>query len=177
LKSIDTRGERAAEEAGDMTRIVPNLWFDTESEEAAAFYTSVFPNSRVLAVTHYTDAGPREPGSVMTVEFELDGQRVVAINGGPQFSFSEAVSLQVECESQDEIDHYWERLSDGGSEGPCGWLKDRYGLSWQVTPRGMDQVFADPDRDKARRAMEAMFEMKKIDMEALQRAADGVPAA
>src|SRR5688500_5424440 len=120
-----------------MPKIRPNLWFDTEAEEAAEFYTSVFPNSRIVNVTHYTEAGPRPAGTVMTVEFQLDGHRFVAINGGPQFTFDEAISLEIECADQDEVDRYWERLTDGGSEGPCGWCKDRYGLSWQVVPRGM----------------------------------------
>src|SRR5919202_107511 len=115
-------------------KITPNLWFDTQAEEAAEFYISVFPNSRIVKVMHYTEAGPRPAGTVMTVEFELDGQRFVGINGGPQFEFSEAVSLQVMCETQEEIDYYWERLTEGGEEGPCGWCKDRYGVSWQVTP-------------------------------------------
>ena len=158
-----------------LQKIVPNLWFDTEGEEAAEFYVSVFPNSRVLNVARYTDAGPRETGTVMTVEFELDGQRFVGINGGPQFSFDEAVSFQVTCESQEELDYYWERLSEGGQEGPCGWLKDRFGLSWQVVPKGMDEVFADPDPERARRAMQAMLKMGKIDIAALRRAADGAP--
>jgi predicted 3-demethylubiquinone-9 3-methyltransferase (glyoxalase superfamily) len=158
-------------------RITPSLWFDTEAEEAADFYTSVFKDSRVVGLTRYTEAGPREPGTVMSVEFELDRQRFVGINGGPQFTFSEAVSLQVNCETQDEVDYYWERLSDGGEEGPCGWLKDRYGLSWQVVPTGMDELFADPDPERAKRAMEAMLEMGKLPIAALRRAADGVAAS
>ena len=158
-------------------KIVPNLWFDTEAEEAANFYISVFENSRIVGVTHYTEAGPRPAGMVMTVEFELDGQRFVGINGGPEFTFDEAVSFQITCETQEEIDYYWERLSDGGSEGPCGWLKDRYGLSWQVVPTGMEELFTDPDRERARRAMEAMLAMGKIDIAELRRAAEGVPAA
>jgi len=157
-------------------KIIPNLWFDTEAEEAAAFYTSVFPNSRIVNVAHYTEAGPREAGMVMVVEFELDGQRVVAINGGPDFTFSEAISLQIECETQEEIDRYWERLTDGGEEHQCGWLKDRFGLSWQVTPTGIDALFGGPDRERARRAMEAMFTMKKLDIAELQAAAEGVTA-
>jgi predicted 3-demethylubiquinone-9 3-methyltransferase (glyoxalase superfamily) len=160
-----------------MPKIIPNLWFDTESEEAAAFYVSVFPNSRVVGVTHYPEDAPREAGMVMTVEFELDGQRLVAINGGPQFTFDEALSLQIDCADQDEVDHYWSRLTaDGGSEGPCGWLKDRFGLSWQVVPTGMDDVFGDPDPERARRAMAAMLKLGKIDVAELQRAADGVAA-
>src|SRR5687767_1505950 len=158
-------------------RIVTNLWFDTEAEEAAEFYTSVFPNSRVVGRTHYPEDAPREAGMVMTVDFELDGQRFVGINGGPQFTFDEAVSLAITCESQDEVDYYWERLSDGGEEGPCGWLKDRYGLSWQVVPTGMEELFADPDPERAQRAMQAMLEMRKLDIAALRRAADGVPTA
>jgi predicted 3-demethylubiquinone-9 3-methyltransferase (glyoxalase superfamily) len=160
-----------------MPKIIPNLWFDTESEEAAAFYVSVFPNSRVVGLTHYPEDAPREAGMVMTVEFELDGQRFVAINGGPEFTFSEAVSFQIECADQEEIDRYWSLLTaDGGAEGPCGWLKDKFGLSWQVVPTGMDQVFDDPDPERARRAMAAMLKMGKIDAAELQRAADGVPA-
>ena len=158
-------------------KIIPNLWFDTEAEEAASFYVSVFPNSRVVNVMHYTEGGPRPAGMVMTVEFELDGQRFVGINGGPEFTFDEAVSFQITCETQDEIDHYWERLSEGGKEGPCGWLKDRYGLSWQVVPSGMEELFADADPQRATRAMQAMLGMGKLDIAALRGAADGAPAA
>ncbi|MDP8971097.1 MAG: VOC family protein [Actinomycetota bacterium] len=157
-------------------KIIPNLWFDTEAEEAAAFYISVFDNSRIVNVTHYTEAGPREAGMVMTVEFELDGQRFVGINGGPEFTFDEAVSFQISCQTQDQVDYYWERLSEGGQEGPCGWLKDRYGLSWQVVPAGMEELFADPDPERAQRAMQAMLHMSKLDIAALRSAADGVPA-
>ncbi len=158
-------------------KIVPNLWFDTEAEEAAAFYVSVFKDGRILNVARYTEAGPRPAGTVMTVEWEVNGQRFVGINGGPEFSFSEAVSFGIECEDQDEVDYYWDKLTEGGQEGPCGWLKDRYGLSWQVVPTGMDELFADPDPTRAERAMRAMFGMKKIDIAALRAAADGVPAA
>jgi predicted 3-demethylubiquinone-9 3-methyltransferase (glyoxalase superfamily) len=157
-------------------QIIPNLWFDTEAEDAAKFYTSIFDNSRIVNVTHYTEAGPREAGSVMTVEWEIDGQRFVGINGGPDFTFSEAVSFQITCETQDEIDSYWEKLTDGGEEGPCGWCKDRFGLSWQVVPTGMEELFADPDTSRAERAMRAMFEMRKLDIEALRAAADGIQA-
>ena len=160
-----------------MQRITPNLWFDTEAEEAAGFYCSVFENSRIVSVTRYTEAGPREAGTVMAVEFELDGQRFVGINGGPQFTFDEAVSFQIACETQDEIDYYWERLSEGGEEGLCGWLEDRYGLSWQVTPTGIAELFADPDPERARRATQAMLGMRKLDIAALRSAADGVPAS
>jgi predicted 3-demethylubiquinone-9 3-methyltransferase (glyoxalase superfamily) len=155
-------------------KIIPNLWFDTEAEEAAEFYVSVFDNSRIVGVTHYTEAGPREAGTVMTVEFELDGQRFVGINGGPEFKFDEAVSFEIRCETQAEIDYYWEKLTEGGSEGPCGWLKDRYGLSWQVVPTMLEELVADADRQRAKRAMEAMFGMRKLDVAALRQAADGV---
>jgi predicted 3-demethylubiquinone-9 3-methyltransferase (glyoxalase superfamily) len=156
-------------------KIVPNLWFDTEAEEAADFYlsVSVFDNSRVVNVVNYTEAGPRPAGMVLLVEFELDGERFVAINGGDQFKFDEAVSFQINCETQEEVDYFWERLSDGGEEGQCGWLKDRYGLSWQVIPAGMEELFADSDPERAKRATEAMLEMRKLDIAALQRAADG----
>ncbi|PWU51402.1 hypothetical protein DLE60_32245 [Micromonospora globispora] len=157
-------------------KIVPNLWFDTQAEEAANFYISVFDNSRIVNVTHYGEAGPGPAGTVMTVEFELNGQRFVGINGGPQFTFSEAVSFQINCADQGEVDYYWERLSEGGQEGPCGWLKDRYGLSWQVVPTGMEEMLNDPDRERAQRAMKAMLGMGKIDIAALHSAADGVPA-
>jgi predicted 3-demethylubiquinone-9 3-methyltransferase (glyoxalase superfamily) len=154
-------------------RITPNLWFDTNAEEAATFYVSVFENSRVTNITHYTEAGPREAGMVLTVEFELNGQRFVGINGGPHFTFDEAISFEIDCETQEELDYYWERLSDGGEEGQCGWLKDRFGVSWQVVPAGMAELFADPDRQRAARAMEAMLKMRKLDLAALQAAADG----
>jgi predicted 3-demethylubiquinone-9 3-methyltransferase (glyoxalase superfamily) len=156
-----------------MPRIIPNLWFDTEGLEAAEFYVSVFPRSRITNVTHYTDAGPRPAGTVLTVEFDLDGQAFTAINGGPEFSFDEAISLLVECEDQDEVDRYWSRLSDRGEEGQCGWLKDRYGLSWQVVPKGMEELFRDADPARAERAMRAMLGMKKLDIAALRAAADG----
>jgi predicted 3-demethylubiquinone-9 3-methyltransferase (glyoxalase superfamily) len=157
-------------------KITPNLWFDTEAEEAAGFYISVFRNSRIVNATHYTEAGPRPAGMVMAVEFELDGQRFVGINGGPEFTFDEAVSFQINCETQDEVDYYWERLSEGGSESQCGWLKDRYGLSWQVVPTGMEELFTDPDPERAQRAMQAMLGMGKLDIAALRSAADGVSA-
>ena len=155
-------------------KITPNLWFDTQAEEAAQLYCSVFERARIVGVTHYPEGSPGPAGTVMTVEWELDGQRFVGINGGPQFTFTEAVSLQISCDTQDEVDHYWERLSDGGEEGPCGWLKDRYGLSWQVVPTVMDEAVRDDDPARAQRAMSAMMGMKKLDVEALRRAADGV---
>jgi len=154
--------------------IIPNLWFDTEAEEAAAFYTSIFPNSRVTNVTHYTDAAPSKEGSVQTVEFELDGQPFLGLNGGPQYKFNEALSLEVPCEDQEEIDYYWEHLAgDGGEEGPCGWCKDRYGVSWQITPNEIGALLSDADPERAARVMKAVFEMKKLDIAALRAAADG----
>jgi predicted 3-demethylubiquinone-9 3-methyltransferase (glyoxalase superfamily) len=158
-------------------KIVTNLWFDTEAEEAANFYVSVFDNSRIVNVTHYTEAGPREAGMVLTVDFELDGQRFTGINGGPQFKFDEAISLLINCETQEQVDYFWEKLTDGGEESQCGWLKDRYGLSWQVVPAGMEELFADEDKERADRAMQAMLKMRKLDVEELRRAADGVPAS
>ncbi len=158
-------------------RIVTNLWFDTQAEEAAGFYTSVFKNSRIVRTSHYTEAGPRPAGTVMTVEFELDGQPFVGLNGGPEFTFNEAVSFQIDCEDQAEVDHYWERLSEGGEEGPCGWLKDRYGVSWQVVPAELDELLNDPDRARATRAMAAMLQMGKLDIAALRSAADGAATA
>ncbi len=158
-------------------RITPNLWFDGNAEEAANFYTSVFRNSRIIGLTHYPEGSPGPTGEVMTVSFELDGQRFVGINGGPQFTFDEAISFEIDCSTQDEVDYYWERLTDGGEEVQCGWLKDRFGLAWQVVPEGMEELFADPDPRRAERAMQAMLGMKKLDIEALRSAADGVPAA
>ena len=159
-----------------MPAIVPNLWFDTEAEEAAAFYTSVFPNSHVVSTTLYPEGSPGPAGTVMTVEWELDGQRFVGINGGDNFQFSEAISLQIDCKGQEEVDYYWEKLTDGGEEGPCGWLRDRFGVSWQVVPEGMDELLGGEDSERGKRAMEAMFKMRKLDVETLRRAADGVPA-
>ena len=154
--------------------ITPNLWFDTEGEEAAKFYTSIFPNSKITAVSHYTEAGPRPAGTVMTVDFELDGQPYLALNGGPEFTFSEAISLAIDCADQDEIDYYWDRLTEGGEESQCGWLKDKFGVSWQVAPMSvMNDLFDNPDQNRAARAMQAMFGMKKLDLAALRAAADG----
>ena len=158
-------------------KITPSLWFDTQAEEAAKFYVSVFKNSRVVNTTHYSEAAPGKADTVLTVEWELDGQRFVGINGGPQFTFDEAVSFQINCKDQDEIDYFWDKLSEGGSEAPCGWLKDRFGLSWQVVPEGMDELFfSDSDPQRAERAMKAMFGMRKLDIAALRAAVDGVPA-
>jgi predicted 3-demethylubiquinone-9 3-methyltransferase (glyoxalase superfamily) len=157
-------------------KISPCLWFDTEAEEAAKFYISVFPNSRINQVSRYTEAGRdvhgKAAGSVLTVEFELDGQTFTALNGGPQFKFTEAVSFQIVCE--DEIDRYWSRLCDGGKENVCGWLKDRYGLSWQVVPSELAHMLTDADRSRADRVLTAVMKMKKFDVAALKRAYAGV---
>jgi predicted 3-demethylubiquinone-9 3-methyltransferase (glyoxalase superfamily) len=152
-------------------KITTFLWFDKEAEEAAQFYTSIFKNSRILGVARYGDAGPGPKGSVMTVSFELDGQEFVALNGGPQFKFTEAISLVVNCETQKEVDEFWSKLSAGGQEVECGWLRDKYGLCWQITPNVLPRLLQDPDPQKAKRVMEAMLKMKKIDIAALERAA------
>ncbi|MDQ1439502.1 MAG: hypothetical protein QOK43_3131 [Acidimicrobiaceae bacterium] len=156
-----------------MPQITPNLWFDTQSEEAAEFYVSVFPNSKITNVSYYGEAGPRPAGTVLTVVFVLDGQEFTAINGGPEFTFDEAVSFLINCADQEEVDYYWDKLSEGGEESQCGWLKDKYGLSWQVVPAAMEVLFADPDPARADRAMKAMLGMRKLDVAALQAAADG----
>ena len=156
-----------------MSTVTPFLWFDTEAKEAAEFYTSVFPNSRVTKVTTRPD---RSEETVLTVEFDLDDRRFIALNGGPQYSFTEAFSLSIDCRTQDEVDRYWATLTEGGEEGPCGWLKDRYGLSWQVVPEVLPRLLTDPDRDKADRVFAAMMTMKKIDIAELERAADGAAA-
>ena len=160
-----------------MPTITPNLWFDTESKEAAEYYCSVFPNSEITAITYYNEAGPGPAGTVLTVSFVLDGQPFVAINGGSMFTFSEAVSFEITCKDQDEVDYYWSSLSEGGEESQCGWLKDRYGLSWQVVPEGMVEALNDPDPARAERAMRAMLGMQKLDLAALRAAADGDEAA
>ena len=163
-------------------RISPCLWFDSEAEEAAKFYTGIFRNSRINYITRYSNAGfeihKRPAGSVMTVVFELDGQRFTALNGGPNFKFNEAVSLEIHCENQEEIDYYWEKLSAGGDPAAqvCGWLKDRYGLSWQVVPRGVDELFKDEKSPGAQAAMEALLTMKKIDFAALREAYESAGA-
>jgi predicted 3-demethylubiquinone-9 3-methyltransferase (glyoxalase superfamily) len=155
-----------------MPNVTPWLWFDTEGEEAADFYTSVFPNSKIVEVTRYGSSNPQQEGKVMTVTFDLDGQRFSALNGGPQFKFNEAVSFQVLCADQGEVDYYWDSLSEGGEEGPCGWLKDRYGLSWQIVPDALYELLGDPDREKSQRVMAAMLEMGKIQIAGLERAAE-----
>jgi predicted 3-demethylubiquinone-9 3-methyltransferase (glyoxalase superfamily) len=160
-------------------RITPCLWFDNQGEEAAKFYTGIFKNSRIVNVARYGEAGRevhgRPPGSVMTVAFELDGQRFTALNGGPLFKFNEAISFQVDCETQEEIDYYWDKLSEGGDKKAqqCGWLKDKFGASWQVVPRVLIEMMSDPDAEKSGRAMNAMLQMKKIDIAGLKQAYAG----
>ncbi len=153
-----------------MQKITPFLWFDGKAEEAANFYVSIFKNSRILNITRYGEAGPGPKGSVMTVVFELDGEQFIALNGGPQFKFTEAISFSVNCKTQGEVDEFWEKLSQGGEEGPCGWLKDKYGLSWQINPTILGEMLQDSNPEKSKRVMEAMFKMKKIDIHGLQRA-------
>ena len=154
-----------------MSAITPCLWFDTEGEEAANFYTSVFPNSKILNVSRYGEAGPRPAGTVMTVEFELDGLTFVALNGGPEFTFNEAISFQVSCRDQDDVDRFWSELSEGGEEGPCGWLKDRFGVSWQIVPKRLEELLSDPDKEKSERVMAVMLKMGKLEIDELERAA------
>ena len=156
-----------------MPKVTPFLWFGSQAEEAAAFYVSIFPNSRIVTTARYGEAGPGPAGSVMTVVFQLDGREFIALNGGPRFKFTEAVSFSVDCRTQQEVDQYWQKLSAGGEEGPCGWLKDKYGLSWQVNPAVLGQMLSDPDSAKSKRVMQAMLGMKKIDIEGLKRAYEG----
>jgi predicted 3-demethylubiquinone-9 3-methyltransferase (glyoxalase superfamily) len=155
-----------------MQKITPCLWFDTEGEEAAEFYVSIFPDSKILDVSRYGDAGPGTAGNAMTVSFELAGSRFVALNGGPAFTFNEAVSFQVDCADQQEVDYFWEGLSKGGEEGQCGWLKDQFGVSWQIVPAAVPALLADPDPGRSQRAMQAMLGMGKLDVAAMERAAD-----
>ena len=158
-------------------KITPCLWFDTQAEDAANLYVSIFPNSKIGRISRYSKAGNeihhKPAGSVMVVEFEIDGLKFVALNGGPNFKFNEAVSFQVACETQAEVDHFWEKLSEGGQEGPCGWLKDRYGLSWQVVPTALPNMLMDADVEKTERVTNAFLQMKKFDIAALQGAYDG----
>lgn len=157
-----------------MPRISPFLWFDTQAEEAANFYTSIFKNSKITKVSRYSDAGPGPNGSVMVVEFDLDGQRFLALNGGPLFKFTEAISLVVDCRTQDEVDYFWEKLTAaGGQEVQCGWLKDKFGLCWQIVPTALGELMSDSDPAKSKRVMEAMLKMKKIEISKLQDAAAG----
>jgi predicted 3-demethylubiquinone-9 3-methyltransferase (glyoxalase superfamily) len=156
-----------------MQKITPFLWFDDQAEEAMNFYMSVFKSSRVVEVNRYGDAGPGPKGTVMTATFELDGQEVTALNGGPHFKFTEAISFYVNCETQQEVDELWEKLSEGGEEGQCGWLKDRYGLSWQIVPRALIDMLRDEDPGKSQRVTKAMLQMGKIDIAGLRRAYEG----
>ncbi len=156
-----------------MPKITTFLTYDDRAEEAAKLYVSVFPGARITRVTRYGPGGPQPEGGVMTVAFELDGQPFVALNGGPHFTFTDGVSLSVDCKTQQEVDAYWDRLSEGGEEGPCGWLKDRFGLSWQITPTVLGEMLGDPDPDRSRRVMEAMLGMKKICIADLERAYAG----
>lgn len=154
-----------------MGNLTPCLWFDDQGEDAARFYTSVFPNSKIVNVTRFGEAGPREAGTVMTVDFELDGQRFVALNGGPEYTFSEAISFQVGCRTQEEVDAYWSKLSQGGEEGPCGWLKDRFGVSWQIVPNVLPELLSNSDPETSQRVMRAMLGMKKLQIAELEEAA------
>jgi predicted 3-demethylubiquinone-9 3-methyltransferase (glyoxalase superfamily) len=153
-------------------KITPFLWFDGNAEDAAKFYVSVFKNAKIVATARYGEAGPGPKGSAMTVVFELDGERFIGLNGGPQFKFTEAVSFMVDCKTQEEVDYYWEKLSAGGQQQPCGWLKDRFGLSWQVVPSALGEMMSDRDPAKSRRVMEAMLKMNKLDIAALRRACE-----
>jgi predicted 3-demethylubiquinone-9 3-methyltransferase (glyoxalase superfamily) len=153
-----------------MKGITPFLWFDDQAEEAARFYTSIFANSKIVEIQRYGKAAPGKEGTVMTVAFELNRQPFVALNGGPEFTFTEAISFLVNCETQEEVDDFWEKLSKGGEKGPCGWLKDKYGLSWQVVPTILDELLRDPDPEKSNRVMEAMLQMGKIEIEGLRQA-------
>src|SRR5438045_6294679 len=156
-----------------MQKVTPFLWFDTQAEEAAKFYVSIFKDSKIVNIARYGDAGPGPKGSVMTVEFELNGEQFVALNGGPQFKFTEAVSFVVNCESQEEIDYFWTKLTAGGQEVQCGWLKDKFGLSWQVVPIALGKMISDPDPAKSQPVMKAMLKMVKLDLPTLKRAYDG----
>jgi predicted 3-demethylubiquinone-9 3-methyltransferase (glyoxalase superfamily) len=153
-------------------KITPFLWFDHQAEEAAGFYASIFPNSKIVKVVRYGKAGPGPPGSAMTVEFQLEGQTFVALNGGPLFKFTEAISFVVNCQAQDEVDAYWDKLSAGGSDLQCGWLKDKFGLSWQIVPTVLSELLSDPDPQKSQRVMKALMTMKKLDIRALKQAFD-----
>jgi len=153
-----------------MQKITPFLWFDSQAEDAVKLYTSIFDNSKIGKIVRYGDGGPGPKGSVMTIAFELEGQEFTALNGGPVYKFNEAISFVVNCESQEEVDKLWAKLSDGGEEGVCGWLKDRFGVSWQIVPTVLPELLNDPDPVKAKRVMEAMLKMKKIDIQALRRA-------
>jgi predicted 3-demethylubiquinone-9 3-methyltransferase (glyoxalase superfamily) len=166
---------QATERTTPMGSVTPWLWFDMNGEDAARFYTALFPNSRIGEITHYGSANPGREGQAMTVSFELDGQPLVALNGGSSFRLNEAFSLMVSCKDQEEVDRYWDALTaDGGEESDCGWLKDKYGLSWQIIPEALPRLLGDPDREKSQRVMAAMLKMKKIEVAELERAAEAV---
>ena len=159
-----------------MQKITPFLWFDHQAEEAADFYTSIFKNSKILNISRYGEGGPGPEGTVMTVAFQLNGQEFTALNGGPIFKFTEAISFFVHCETQEEVDELWEKLSEGGEEAQCGWLKDKYGVSWQIVPAALMEMLQDKDPEKSKRVMEAMLQMRRIDIKALRRAYEAVAA-
>lgn len=156
-----------------MPKITPCLWFNFNAEEAINFYTSIFKNSKILSMSRYGEAGPGQPGTVLTATFQLEGQEFMALNAGPEFPFTEAISLFVDCETQEEVDELWKKLTAGGEESQCGWLKDRFGLSWQIIPKALGEMLGDKDPEKAQRVMEAMLKMRKIDVKALKQAYDG----
>jgi predicted 3-demethylubiquinone-9 3-methyltransferase (glyoxalase superfamily) len=159
-----------------MPRTTPCLWFDGAAEQAAEHYVAIFPNSTITSVSRYGPGMPFPEGSALTVEWSLDGQPYVGLNGGPNYTFSEAISFQIACADQEDVDHYWTRLSEGGEEGPCGWLKDKFGVSWQIVPKRLAELLGDPDPGRAQRAMQAMLGMRKIVVADLERAADSIPA-
>jgi predicted 3-demethylubiquinone-9 3-methyltransferase (glyoxalase superfamily) len=172
VETVGAGDSETTNQKGDtaMQKITPFLWYDDKAEEAADFYVSIFKNSKVLGVTRYGEAGPGPKGTVMIVEFQLEGQEFVALNAGPRFKFTEAISFVVNCETQEEVDYFWQKLSEGGAESQCGWLKDKYGLSWQVVPTILAELMQDKDPEKSQRVMKAMLQMKKIDIPTLKRA-------
>jgi predicted 3-demethylubiquinone-9 3-methyltransferase (glyoxalase superfamily) len=170
MPSLSTSPKQADPTPAPAQKITPFLWFDNKAEEAVNFYVSIFKNSKVLSVRRYGEAGPGPKGTVMTASFQLEGQEFVALNGGPHFKFTEAISLVVNCQSQAEIDYFWEKLSEGGQKSQCGWLKDKFGLSWQVVPTVLVELVQDKDREKSQRVMKAMLQMKKLDIEGLKQA-------
>jgi predicted 3-demethylubiquinone-9 3-methyltransferase (glyoxalase superfamily) len=170
---VPARGHDKLNQEVPMQKISACLWFDNQAEEAAEFYVSVFDNSRIVEVSRYGEPGPGAEGSVLTVAFQLEGQDFLALNGGPVFQFSEAISFVIDCRSQEEVDYFWEKLSEGGETGQCGWLKDRFGVSWQVVPAALGEMMSDPDPEKARRVTEAMLQMTKLDVPTLKLAYEG----
>lgn len=168
--SVQSQQQADSTTRGYQQKITPFLWFDTQAEEAANFYVSIFNNSKIGRVSRYGEAGPGPKGSVMVISFQLEGLEFTALNGGPQFKFTPAISLMVNCDTQEEVDHLWEKLSAGGRKDRCGWLQDKYGLSWQIVPTALGKLMSTPDREKARRVMEAMLKMDKLDIATLERA-------